>query len=749
MTGSYIVTDGKTFYQNRVYISVETAYATDSCGVVGSTHTGQMITLESSDVYSMCQAVFPFNSATQFNFPDLNSPVPYQAYNCMADCGYYGTVGLLGAGDYVNGVYYEDPCDVVVGSYYAPTLAVPPQIRTLDPAWATCSLDLHGLYDPPKALTTVTAEASPTTSALPGSPATTKGPSATATAKPESVTASSGLSTERGPDPPEPTTRDTTSNIRGTQSGTAGDPTTRITSAQTAESVESVVASGSGDRSTTSPAQSDRASDGPSGGVDRSTLRPAEPVPSMGTVAISADPVDPKNVVIGGTTYPPGAVLTIDNTSVSVATGSVIIEVSSSRAQSQNADAGLIATGANSRTEGSLETSAHTDIFTFAGVTHTAVVASGSLILDGTDIDPDPSVTNLPSVMPQPTEHTPASPEETGSNSAVNSVTFQVAGHMYTATQVSGAGVAVEMDGTTFSLGGAAITLDGAVMTMGSAGLLVDGSSAISLQGTQPPPDEIQITAESETFTALRLDGQSSGDLLVAGATLSPGGPAITADGVEFSAAPNGLVIDETQTRHFTSAPTATSASARAVVTLGGQTFTVFGVPGLAGDVVVDGATLLPGGPDRTIDGTVVSAAESELVLGTHTVLLSSSEINVEAEVVVTLGGQILTALELSGTAGDVVLDGVTLSPGGSDATINGVEASAQTGAMVIGGDETLVFSTSLPILPISTDRILDTDATTTSLPTSSSRNSAERSYERILTTYLWGLTTVAYVALI
>ena len=141
-SGPYIVDSGTTFYSNRVYISLETAYATNSCGRVGKDHTGTMVTLKTKDVYSVCNG---FNThtdyATWFNFQDLNYPVPAFAYGCMCDTG-NDAVGVLTAGDYVNGVHYPSRCAPVVQSYYRPTLAVPPQIRSLDPAWAACSLDL-------------------------------------------------------------------------------------------------------------------------------------------------------------------------------------------------------------------------------------------------------------------------------------------------------------------------------------------------------------------------------------------------------------------------------------------------------------------------------------------------------------------------------------------------------------------------------------------------------------------------------
>jgi hypothetical protein len=89
-TGPYTVFDGNTFYANRAYISLETAYATDSCGnTIGNTYAGTMLTLPSSYIYSIYSTDdhgLLVNSATQFNFADLNANVPAVAYKGAMWC---------------------------------------------------------------------------------------------------------------------------------------------------------------------------------------------------------------------------------------------------------------------------------------------------------------------------------------------------------------------------------------------------------------------------------------------------------------------------------------------------------------------------------------------------------------------------------------------------------------------------------------------------------------------------------------
>ncbi|KAK6400253.1 hypothetical protein LTR95_019328, partial [Oleoguttula sp. CCFEE 5521] len=181
--GSYIVSDGSTYYKDQAYISLESATAQDSCGPVGGSYTGRVIGLPSSDVYSVCGWT---GEATLlgYDFADLQSTVPPAAYNCQPLCGLHD-IDKHGLGGYqhqddqnviwdiVNGQFfgsdyaYKAPCGLIVDEWYKPILAVPPQIRQLDPAWANCALDLDGLYDPPKPLTAATTVAGPASGPTP------------------------------------------------------------------------------------------------------------------------------------------------------------------------------------------------------------------------------------------------------------------------------------------------------------------------------------------------------------------------------------------------------------------------------------------------------------------------------------------------------------------------------------------------------------------------------------------------------
>ena len=167
-SGPRTVFAGTTLYANRAYISLQTVYAANQCGRVGAGHGGSLVTLASSQVYSI------HSSSTQcveqgysFNFADLLPNLPQSAWSAAApfvgDCasvingvpqpvGVRNTEGLVDAddaiGDFVNGLPLGagGPCgETIIDSAYFPTLLVPTQIRDLDPAWATCVIALQGL----------------------------------------------------------------------------------------------------------------------------------------------------------------------------------------------------------------------------------------------------------------------------------------------------------------------------------------------------------------------------------------------------------------------------------------------------------------------------------------------------------------------------------------------------------------------------------------------------------------------------
>lgn len=156
--GPYIVSQGTTFHENRAYISLQTVYASNSCGTVGRPHAGSILTLASSQIYSVRRLHYQCaDYGYSFNFGDLEPNLPFSAFNVEEESpGCYPPENLPYPNwmdfDWVNGeqLQYTQPCGTIIDWAYFPTLVVPTEIRTLDPAWASCAVELEGLYDPPK-----------------------------------------------------------------------------------------------------------------------------------------------------------------------------------------------------------------------------------------------------------------------------------------------------------------------------------------------------------------------------------------------------------------------------------------------------------------------------------------------------------------------------------------------------------------------------------------------------------------------
>lgn len=143
-----------TLTSPSVYISFQTAYALNDCGqTVGKAMPGALLPMDPHSLFTMRAGLdyfevssgsirTTFYQSASFDYNDFNGPVPPSAYTHQPSC--------LASGCYT---IYPD---------YHPQLALPPQVRSMDPAWASCALDWRGAWDPPIALTQADAIAVPT-----------------------------------------------------------------------------------------------------------------------------------------------------------------------------------------------------------------------------------------------------------------------------------------------------------------------------------------------------------------------------------------------------------------------------------------------------------------------------------------------------------------------------------------------------------------------------------------------------------
>ena len=133
-TGTYLplsaVLNSTTLYSPTVYISLQSVHAQNSCSHVGGTHTGTMIAINARDVSTLVHfggAVLQ-SGANQYgplNYADLTGIPRASVYEHQESC-------LFG-------------CATIYPTPWSPTLVVPTQLRSIDPAWRSCAVGLEGL----------------------------------------------------------------------------------------------------------------------------------------------------------------------------------------------------------------------------------------------------------------------------------------------------------------------------------------------------------------------------------------------------------------------------------------------------------------------------------------------------------------------------------------------------------------------------------------------------------------------------
>lgn len=160
---------------------------------------------------------------------------------------------------------------------------------------------------------------------------------------------------------------------------------------------------------------------------------------------------------------------------------------------------------------------------------------------------------------------------------------------------------------------------------------LVQGSSNPTLAATPQPIvySGALITIGSQVVTAF-----ASGPFVIDRSTLLTNAPAATVSGKTISLGPSGIVIGGSMVLYSslfpptagipTPAPTQQPPTAHAILTLGSLTLTAARGSSLSSLIVVGSATLIIGGPAATINGHMVSAEPSGVVVnGVSTITLS------------------------------------------------------------------------------------------------------------------------------
>lgn len=533
------------------YISFESLYASDACKGVGSTLTSMILPIPTSEPLSTlfattmpCDAHRENNAwlglidigTASLNVTDLmHDSVPYSIYTSQPYCA--SQIAASGCN--------PDSCPTTLP--YRPLIVLSSQLlNTLNPAWATCSLDLRGLYDPPRALQPAGAVVKPT---APGAVATTPATPASGlasvtpapTAQPEHEDPSPSY-TSKLPASPSANSPDSPSVATPTSSPNNPSPTVKQSGGQHSSDdpigvLVSVIAGMSNDgiqsqhedASGAPIALSPSALDSESASAMQSDNGdPARPAASHSddVPGVPQDsPIDPSHAANpsndGSTRSNSGD--SADPTVFSV--GSQMITATPGRP--------LIVAGSTLSADAALTVSGHT-------------YSSGStgLIIDGTSAVPLPSTG--------------------GQDSAA---VFTIGSQILTASAVDKAqSSAIVVDGTTLVVGGSAATIAGTVVSAGSAGLVVGDTQTVPLSNgdsaSNGKSSQSVLTLGSNTITAILPQG--TGDVVVVdGTTVSPGGSAVTIDGTEVSAGTAGLVIGGTETESFTTTTDRSQTSSR------------------------------------------------------------------------------------------------------------------------------------------------------------------------------------------
>ena len=251
------------------------------------------------------------------------------------------------------------------------------------------------------------------------------------------------------------------------------------------------------------------------------------------------------------------------------------------------------------------------------------------------------------------------------------------------------------IDGTTISVDGPAATISGAVISFGQNGVLEIGSSTVSLLNPSDIHPNKAYTVAGQTFTP------NPSAFFIAGITISAGGPAVTLDGTVVSLGHSGALGIDSST---ISLPAQSSVPSK-VYTVAGQPFT----PNPSAFPIAN-TVISAGGPDATVDGTIISLRPSGILLiGSSTISLlttpapkfPSSDIDTDID-----GFDVKAE-----SSSIVIIDGTTLTAGAAGATLSGGQAIS-----LEAGGATLDIGTGRFALPPTTGSTAANGSSTTTV---------------------------------
>ena len=616
-----------------VYLEVVgTAAIKDECGSFGPTLTNPIITLAPNVLSTYIPPDYSVGSTyTDPNVHDgpdgfVGRAEPLKIADLQ--CPTFG----LGVGTSADGSVYT-----TVGPPWLPIIIPPPEVFTLDPVWESICTDLASYYvfysfaifDPPFALTPASSLVPPSPGAsssklegpqhVPANPTKAYDPLATYLpdlSDPSSTPADIVAVPVGSPLPPQGTPINAAQPAAvpldsAAKPTTAPDPPINSSLGPSEGDIAQLGSSGPGSFVLNALGKSDAQLIG-SGNADPPTH--IIPVPASGidevTIGGQILAIGPSGVFLRGTSYSPeGPAITLPGGVFSLVSTSPVREATTPDEDPSMKDQPFTP---------SVQTIAgHNVVSNTSGV----YVAGSSLLPGGSAITASDTVISL----------SPAGTLVIGSSSIA----------LPLANAQENSPTTFNVDGVTVQAEPSAAILNGVTLTPGTPGTMINGNSVSLEQGGTLVVGTKRLvlpTAQTPTPKAFNLDGMTvqitSSAVLVDGTTLTPGGPGTSMNGKRISLEQDGIL--DIGTSRFALPPAARETPPNGF-NLNGMT-----VQGRQSAVVVNGVTLTPGGPGRTIDGSSVSLESSgTLDIGTgRFVIPTGSVVNGTSSVEAFEGGQ-------------------------------------------------------------------------------------------------------------
>ena len=580
----------RTLTSPSVYISFETAYATNECGqTLGQAFPSALLPLDPSSLYSVNGE---FDYGVETSDGHLSTFFPSALFN------FGGLTGIVPVS-----VYIAQPSCVGVACYtifpdYAPVLVLPPQLRELDPAWKSCALDFEGAWDPPVALTPQAVVATVT---VPGVVVTTSA------AAPQSGVGAPAQQTQGIGIP--------TSSAVVTDSGAKPQPTVPAAALPSDSSAEALSLALALPGMLPSVGEADTVA-----ATDTATPLSAAIISPLSTAALS-------NVGPTASTDDPTSQSWLGPLA-SLPSPTDAYQVFS---QARESAASLVASPADPHASADVASSQYTSLITTSDDPGSTDPPSGSVdataLIHPTPTAPEGGTVSLgtavystgPVSAPSPDPQDPATIISLSSGpSASAEAVFTLASETLTAMPIPSTNgqtePAVSVASQTIAMNGDPTVLSDHTFSAATNGIMVDGTL---LAFSSSPASEATLALAFGGTSAIVASLLSQSEVLIGTKTLLLGSSAAVVGGHTFSAVPSGVVEDGSTTLLFPSVPTQDPhKTALLPVGLQHPTTARASSTGTPTDVwpILASRSLTPNGPALVLSGHTFTAASNGIL---------------------------------------------------------------------------------------------------------------------------------------